>query len=180
MMLGQAERYRVEQGSQGICITLDQRKNAAGFGIICASLLGAGWWISPYGPWPLTQHTRPFWVWFAFLGLMIILAMVGWCYKERWIIGDRTVSFQNSFRWKEREVPREHIAKWRWVEVQRRSPRDHVSFAYRLQFVDREGQPLFAAAMDFQRYQGAKRFLALLQPILDLAVDNQVDEENRE
>ena len=81
MLLGQAERYRIEQRAEGVVITMDQRKNAGGFAGFILALLALSWWFSPYGPHPvLTKGIAILW---AFLGFFSYSALLAGSTKRR-------------------------------------------------------------------------------------------------
>jgi len=172
MVLGRVERYTIEQGPEGLSISMRQVTPALGGAAVTGGALFAIWWFGPYGPHPLREFDGVFyWLVFGFLALFVVLGVVGSFYRERWIIADHEIRMTHSFGTVKRRVPKGPAVKMR-LQAKRSSD----STDYRVHLLGEGGQELGVSLL-FGRSTSVDELLRLVRPVLNLEIEDQRLEE---
>lgn len=168
MVLGRVERYTVQQGIEGVTITLRQSGRALMAAVFAGGALLAIWWFGPYGPYPLRGFEGFFfWLVAGFWALFIILGAVGACYHERWTISEREICITRSFDRKPRRFPRSPVIKMQAEIVRWTDSND-----YRLHLLGENGQKI-GAYLEFQSNKSLDEFLKIVRPVLSLELEDR-------
>jgi hypothetical protein len=97
MILGQVERYVIEQEPNAVVIRMRQGGNALRLCAIAAVVLGVSWWFGPYGPQPRDLDASFFWIWCAGWTMFLLFGLLGALYREDWTIGAQEIAVRRSF-----------------------------------------------------------------------------------
>jgi hypothetical protein len=153
MILGQIERYTIEQLPGRVVISMRQQRNALGMLAVVSAVITASWWFGPYGPHPAEFEGGFYWFWMALWGSFFVLSVLGIFYREDWAITDTevTVTKSSGGTGKTRRIPRGRTLR---IQVERRRPsskrgRSEI-FPWRVHFLDAEGN-VSKLHLDFQR-----------------------------
>ena len=174
MILGQVERYTVEQLPGRVVIRMRQHSNALGMLTVVTAVIAASWWFGPYGPRPAGFQGGFYWFWLALWGFFFVLSVLGVFYREDWAITDTEVSVTKSSggAGKTRRIP---LGRTLSIQVERRRPSSKSGnseiFPWRVHFLDAAGN-VSRLHLDFQRRASVDRIIAAFRPVISLDVDD--------
>ena len=169
MVLGRAERYTIRQGTEGVVVTMRQTGRALGVALVAAAVLGASWWLGPFGSRTVRGFDGGFyWLWSVAWGAFALLGLLGARYHERWTITDREIIRRDPFSPSPQRFSRgdtvvlqQHIFDW--------SGRTRPVFPYRLRLVGADGRAT-AAEFLFSTAEGMAQFVKALRLVVAVTV----------
>ena len=176
MELGRAERYVVEQESNGIVIRMRQGFRGLFFVVLGAGVLGATWWFGPYGP----AHQQDidgvfYWLWSGMWTLLTTMGLLAAFYTEDWTITHAEVAVRKGFRsgGRVRRVARGPVLALVVERAQREGQKTPI-FPWRIHVLDAAGART-RLKLDLQRREAVDDLLRALR----LATTVQVEDASR-
>jgi hypothetical protein len=172
MILGQIERYTIEQLPGRVVIRMRQRSNALGALAVALAVIAASWWFGPHGPRPTGLEGGFYWFWMALWGFFVAMSVLGIFYREDWAITDTEVTVRKSSggTGKTRRMPRGRTLGIQ-IERRRSSSRSGKSdvFPWRVHFLDANAS-VSRLHLDFQKRSSVDQLIAACRPVISMNV----------